>query len=66
MASIRLAYGRIDHHFNDNTSMFALFGQDYTPFGSSTLPPLYETTGLGLGFGTLYERAPQIRFGVGH
>ena len=66
MASIRLAYGRIDHHFNDNTSMFALFGQDYTPFGSSTLPPLYETTGLGLGFGTLYERAPQVRFGVGH
>jgi hypothetical protein len=66
MASIRLAYGRIDHHFNDNTSMFALFGQDYTPFGSSTLPPLFETTGLGLGFGTLYERAPQVRFGVGH
>jgi hypothetical protein len=24
------------------------------------------TTGLGLGFGTLYERAPQFRFGVGH
>lgn len=28
MASIRLAYGRIDHRFNDNPSMFALFGQD--------------------------------------
>jgi len=66
MASIRLAYGRIDHRFNDNTSMFALFGQDWTPFGSSTLPNLFETTGLGLGFGTLYERAPQFRFGVGH
>jgi hypothetical protein len=66
MASIRLAYGRIDHRFNDNTSMFALFGQDWTPFGSSTLPNLFETTGLGLGFGTLYERAPQVRFGVGH
>ncbi len=66
MASIRLAYGRIDHRFNDNTSMFALFGQDWTPFGSSTLPSLFETTGLGLGFGTLYERAPQFRFGVGH
>src|SRR4051812_33996626 len=65
MASIRLAYGRIDHRFNDQTSMFALFGQDWTPFGSSTLPNLFETTGLGLGFGTLYERAPQFRVGVG-
>ena len=65
-ASIRLAYGRIDHRFTDTTSMFALFGQDWTPFGSSTLPAIFETTGLGLGFGTLYERAPQFRFGVGH
>jgi len=65
-ASIRLAYGRIDHKFTDTTSMFALFGQDWTPFGSSTLPAIFETTGLGLGFGTLYERAPQFRFGVGH
>jgi hypothetical protein len=65
-ASIRLAYGRIDHRFNERTSIFGLFGQDWTPFGSSTLPALYESTGLGLGFGTLYERAPQFRFGVGH
>jgi hypothetical protein len=65
-ASIRLAYGRVDHKFSDRTSIFGLFGQDWTPFGSSTLPNLYETTGLGLGFGTLYERAPQFRFGVGH
>jgi len=43
-----------------------LFGQDFTPFGSSTLPAIYETTGLGLGYGTLYERAPQFRFGLGH
>jgi hypothetical protein len=41
-ASIRLAYGRIDHKFNDRTSMFGLFGQDWTPFGSSTLPALYD------------------------
>lgn len=66
MASIRLAYGRVDHRFNDQTSIFGLFGQDWTPFGSSTLPNLFETTGLGLGFGTLYERAPQFRFGIGH
>ncbi len=66
MASIRLAYGRVDHKFNDQTSIFGVFGQDWTPFGSSTLPNLFETTGLGLGFGTLYERAPQFRFGIGH
>ncbi len=66
MASIRLAYGRVDHKFNDKTSAFLLFGQDWTPFGSSTLPNIFETTGLGLGFGTLYERAPQARFGFGH
>ena len=65
-ASIRLAYGRIDHKLSDRTSVFGLFGQDWTPFGSSTLPQIFETTGYGLGFGTLYERAPQFRFGLGH
>ncbi len=63
---LRVAYVRIDTRFSDKTSAFALFGQDYTPFGSSTLPPILETTGLGLGFGILYERLPQLRFGVGH
>ncbi|HKX32805.1 MAG TPA: hypothetical protein VJ302_34285, partial [Blastocatellia bacterium] len=62
--SIRLAYGRIDRAISENTSAFALFGQDWTPFGSSTLPNLVEITGLGLGYGTLYERAPQARFGA--
>lgn len=66
MASIRLAFGRVDHKINDQTNIFGVFGQDWTPFGSSTLPNLFETTGLGLGFGTLYERAPQFRFGIGH
>ncbi len=64
--SIRLAYGRLDYKINPNTSWFALFGQDWTPFGSSTLPNLLETTGLGIGFGTLYERDPQIRVGMQH
>jgi hypothetical protein len=65
-ASIRLAYGRVDYKATDRTSVFALFGQDWTPFGSSTLPNTLETTGLGLGFGTLYERDPQFRFGLMH
>lgn len=64
--SIRLAWGRIDYKVDEKNDLYALFGQDWTPFGSSTLPNLFETTGLGLGFGTLYERAPQFRFGVVH
>src|SRR5215469_4508320 len=66
MPSIRLAYGRVDWHTTDNTTIHLVAGQDWTPFGSSTLPNLFETTGLGLGFGTLYERAPQFRLGVNH
>lgn len=61
--SLRLAWGRIDRTFNDKVTGFALFGQDWTPFGSSTLPNMIETTGLGIGFGSLYQRAPQIRTG---
>lgn len=63
---IRLGYGRIDWKANDKNSIFFLAGQDWTPFASSTLPNLFETTGLGIGFGTLYERDPQFRFGVAH
>src|SRR6266478_7974111 len=36
--SIRLAWVRIDRRFNDKTSAFALFGQDWSPFASSTMP----------------------------
>jgi hypothetical protein len=66
MPSLRLAYGRVDWHTTDNTTVHLLAGQDWTPFASSTLPNLFETTGLGVGFGTLYERDPQIRFGINH
>ncbi|WP_180542244.1 hypothetical protein, partial [Nevskia soli] len=62
--SIRLGYFRLDHKLSDSTSAFVLLGQDWTPFGSSTLPNSVETTGLGVGFGTLYERLPQFRFGL--
>jgi hypothetical protein len=64
--SLRLAYMRLDKIIDANNSVFALFGQDWTPFGSSTLPNLIETTGFGIGFGTLYERAPQVRVGFNH
>jgi len=61
--SLRVAWGRVDRTVNDKLTFFALVGQDWTPFGSSTLPNLLETTGLGLGYGTLYERLPQVRVG---
>ena len=64
MPSLRLAYFRIDHRFSGKTNFYSLFGQDWTPFGSSTIPNTVETTGLALGYGTLYERLPQMRFGV--
>ena len=66
MPSIRLAYGRLDYKASDHDTFSALFGQDWTPFGSSTLPNILETTGLGIGFGGLWERDPQMRFGWTH
>ena len=62
--SIRLAWVRIDRRFSENVTGFALFGQDWTPFVSSTLPNTIENTNFGgLGYGAAYERAPQARFG---
>jgi hypothetical protein len=63
---IRLGWARLDYAASDKDTVFALFGQDWTPFGSSTLPATIETTGLGIAFGSLYERAPQIRGGFVH
>jgi hypothetical protein len=63
---IRLAFGRIDYKFSNADTFSALFGQDWTPFTSSTLPNMLETTGVGIGFGVLWERAPQMRFGWTH
>src|ERR1700676_3782016 len=63
---IRLAFGRVDYKFSNADTISALFGQDWTPFTSSTLPNILETTGVGIGFGVLWERAPQMRFGWTH
>ncbi len=63
---IRQAWSRIDYAVTDHTSIHALFGQDWTPFISSTLPSLLETSAAGVGFGTGYERLPQIRGGFTH
>lgn len=64
--SLRLAYGRVDYKMNDKTSVFLLAGQDWSPFGSSILPNMIESTIYGVGFGNLYEREPQVRGGFFH
>jgi hypothetical protein len=64
--SLRLAWGRMDFAPNERNIFSALFGQDWTPFGSSTIPGIIETTSMGIGFGILYERTPQMRFGYTH
>jgi len=65
--SIRLAWARIDRSFNDKLSAFALFGQDWSPFASSTLPNTIENTNFGgIGYGAIYQRIPQVRVGVNY
>ena len=65
--SLRLAWVRIDRRFSDNNSAFALFGQDWSPFVSSTLPNMIENTNFGgVGFGAAYTRIPQAKFGWNH
>jgi hypothetical protein len=60
--SLRLAWVRLDHKLG-TLPWFAEFGQDWSLL-SSTLPNLFETTGLGVGMGSLYERIPMFRTGV--
>ena len=65
--SLRLAWVRIDRRFDDNNSAFVLFGQDWSPFVSSTLPNMIENTNFGgVGYGAAYTRIPQARFGFNH
>ncbi len=65
--SIRLAWARIDRRFTERTTGFVLFGQDYTPFLSSTQPTTVENANFGgFGYGAAYERAPQVRFGLNY
>jgi hypothetical protein len=65
--SLRLAWVRIDRRFSDANSTFVLFGQDWSPFVSSTLPNMIENTNFGgIGYGAAYTRIPQAKFGFNH
>lgn len=61
--SIRLAYVRMDTKLGGKLPWFAQFGQDWSLI-SSSLPSLFETTGVGIGMGTLWERQPMFKTGV--
>jgi len=63
---IRLAFGRLDYHVSDRGGVFAEFGQDWTPFCSSTLPSSNESALLGVEFGSCYERDMMARFGMNY
>jgi hypothetical protein len=64
MPSLRLAFVRLDYHASENTDVFFVGGQDWTLFGSGALPNILETTGLGIYFGDVYTRSPQLRGGL--
>jgi len=65
--SLRLAWVRIDRRFGEHDSLFALFGQEWSPFVSSTLPNMIENTNFGgVGYGAPYTRIPQVKFGLNH
>jgi hypothetical protein len=61
--SIRLAWARLDTKLGGTLPWFAEFGQDWNLI-STTLPNLFETTGLGIGMGSLWERSPMFKTGV--
>jgi len=61
---LRQAWVRMDYAASDNTDLYFEGGQDWTLFGSSVLPNILETTFLGAFYGTIYERSPQMMFGV--
>jgi len=64
MASIRLAFARLDYAAGENTDIYLEGGQDWLLYGSTILPNILETTQLQAYFGTQYERSPQLQFGL--
>jgi len=64
--SLRLAYTRMDYQVSPHLSVFGLFGQDWSPFCSSTLSVTVETMLIGGGYGDCWERVMQTRTGFSY
>jgi hypothetical protein len=60
--ALRVAWARLDHKIG-GLPWFVQFGQDWSLI-STTLPSLFETTGLAIGMGALWERMPMFKTGV--
>jgi len=61
--SLRHAWMRMDTKLGD-VPWFLELGQDWTLVGSSIVPDYIESTNNGVAFGSIYERAPQIKTGL--
>ncbi len=61
---LRVAYVRADFAASERTDVFFEGGQNWSLFGSTALPNILETTFLGAYSGDVWERSPQMRFGV--
>ena len=62
MASLRLAFARMDYKPSATNDVYFLAGQDWTIFGSSSLPNLFETTGLGYCVRLALHTCPAIPY----
>ena len=61
--SLRFAWMRMDAKWGE-LPVFVQFGQEWSLIGTSIVPDYIESTNNGVGFGSIYERQPQIRTGV--
>jgi hypothetical protein len=61
---LRLAYARLDYMPSEATDLFFEGGQNWSLFGSGAVANLLETTFFGAFSGNIWERTPQLRFGV--
>ena len=65
--SLRLAYARVDYHFDENNTFSALFGQDWTVFRiAPPCPTFSRPPALASISASLWERLPQMRAGYTH
>jgi hypothetical protein len=61
---LRLAYARLDYAATERSDIFFEAGQNWSLFGSGALPNILETTFFGAFSGNIWERTPQLRFGL--
>jgi hypothetical protein len=61
---LRLAYARLDYKASEDSDLFFEGGQNWSLFGSGAVANILETTFFGAFSGNIWERTPQLRFGL--